>query len=303
MAGSTLRDVRDVVAWLRQTEERVGRLYARAAEVCREDSSFVTFLHGLAHDEESHAAFMSSALQQFHEAGYRPALDILLDERTRGTVENLLDRFDRLLSRSTVPKKSVVEYMARAEASELNPIFLYVAGHYQQMSREGERMASEVARHLLHIQTYIDDLEPDLRPSVNVGTLPLIGEDRFLVVDNHAPLRRLMASILARRGPVDTAAEGGEGLEKLRAHFHTCVVTDLQMPGIDGCEFYRRAVQYDPHLKDRFVFCSSGAPQDESCLREHGLPLLRKPFKLEEFHAAIDRILRGSPKTPGRPRN
>jgi CheY-like chemotaxis protein len=293
MAGSTLRDVRDIVEWLRQTEQRVGRLYARAADACREDPSFAGFLRGLSEDEQSHASFMSSALQQLHDAGHRPAIDILLDEQTRSTVEDLLDRFDRLLNRTTVQKKSIIEYVARAEASELNPIFLYVAEQYRRTGREGERMAGEVERHLRHIQAFIDDLGPGLRPSVNIGTLPAVGEDRFLVVEDHGPLRKLMASLLARRGTVDTASEGAEGLEKLRAHFHTCVVTDLRTPGIDGREFYRRAVEYDPYLKDRFLFCSSDVTLgDEDYIGKQGLPLLRKPFGLDEFHTAINRILR-----------
>jgi len=304
MIGSTLRDVRDIVEWLRQTEERVGRLYARAADACREDPSFAGFLRGLSEDEQSHSAFMSSALQELHDSGHRPALEILLDGQTRGAVEDLLAHFDRLLSGTTVGKRSIIEYVARAEASELNPIFLYVAEQYRQMSREGERMTSEVERHLLHIQSFIDDLGPGLRPSVNVGTLPLVGEDRFLVVEDHGPLRKLMASLLARRGTVDTASEGGEALEKLRAHFHTCVVTDLQMPGIDGREFYRRAVEYDPHLKDRFLFCSADVTLgNEDCIGKHGPPLLRKPFAVDEFYAAIDRILRRGPNARGRPFN
>jgi CheY-like chemotaxis protein len=297
MAGSTLRDVRDIVEWIRRTEERVGALYARACEICPDDPPLAAFLRQLSEDEQSHAGFMSSALQQLEGAGHRPALDILLDEQTRSTVNDLLERFDRLLSRTTVPKKSIIEYVARTEASELNPIFLYVAGQYRQMCRDGERMASEVERHLLHIQTFIDDLEPGLRPSVSISALPFTGQRRLLVVEDHGPLRRLMALLLARRGTVDVASEGREGLEKLRAHFYTCIVTDLQMPGVDGREFHRRAIAYDPHLKGRFLFCSSDVTRaDEDYIREHDLPLLRKPFGLDEFRAAIERILSRGPE-------
>jgi CheY-like chemotaxis protein len=300
MAVLALVDVRDIVEWIRGTEERLGVLYATAAAACCDDPSFSAFLQGLSQDEQSHAKFMSLASEQLHDLHNRPPLDILLDGRTRSMVDDLLGRFERLLAGTAVPKKSVVEYLARAEASELNPVFLYVAQEYRKTGREGEHMTGEIQRHLLRIQDFLDDLPRDLRPSVDVSTLPFVGEDRFLVVEDHAPLRRLLASLLARRGAVDTASEGHEGLERLREHFHDGIVTDLQMPGMDGLEFYRRAVEYDGRLKERFLFCTGNmTPANENHLREHNLPFLHKPFGLGQFQDAMDGIL--SPDKKERP--
>lgn len=295
MAALALVGVREIVEWLRHTEQRVGALYARAAEVCSGDPPFRAFLHGLSEDEGTHAAFMSAASTHLQDVRSRPPLDVLLDGRTRDGVEELLGRFERLLSRAKVTKKDVIEYIARAESSELNPIFLYVAEEYRKGGREGEHMTGEIQGHLLRIQNLIDDLPRDLRPSVDVATLPFVGEDRFLVVEDHAPLRRLVASLLARRGAVDTAAEGYDALERLREHFHEGIIADIEMPGMDGLEFYRRAIEYDARLKGRFLFCSRETNRaNDEYLREHDLPFLRKPFGLEEFQSAVDRILRAT---------
>jgi CheY-like chemotaxis protein len=294
MSISALVDVRDIIEWLRRTEERVGKLYAGAAEACSTDPAFSAFLQELAEDEKSHSHFMSLASEKLLSVPGRLPLDVLLDGQTQGAVENLLGRFEHLLERTVVAKKDVIEYLARAEASELNPIFLYVAEEYRKAGREGERMTGEVQGHLLRIQDFIDDLPRDLRPSVDVATLPYVGEDRFLVVEDHAPLRRLVASLLSRRGAVDTVSEGYQGLERLQEHFHECIVTGIDLPGMDGLELYRRAVEYDPHLKTRFLFCSADVcPAGEAYLRENDLPCLRKPFGLADFHAAVDRILTG----------
>jgi CheY-like chemotaxis protein len=297
MAALALVDVKDIVEWLRHTEERAGLLYVRAAEVCLKDLSFSTFLRGLSEDEQSHAGFMSLACERLQDVRSRPPLDILLDGQTRGMVEDLLERFERLLARSEVAKRDVIEYMARAEASELNPIFLYVAEECGRVGREGERMTHEIRGHLLRIQDFLDDLPRDLRPSVDVSTLPLVGENRFLVVEDHDPLRKLMASLLARRGAVDTARDAHEGLERLREHFHAGIVTDIEMPGMDGLEFYRRAIQYDGRLGGRFVFCSGRmSPENEKYLEDHDLPFLHKPFGLAELAVAMDRIVAGAMK-------
>lgn len=87
MAALALVDVRDIVEWLRRTEERVGVLYARAAQVCSEDPAFCAFLRGLSEDERSHAGFMSLASEHLHDVRHRPPLDILLDGQTRGASE------------------------------------------------------------------------------------------------------------------------------------------------------------------------------------------------------------------------
>ncbi len=301
MTDMALVDVRDIVEWLRRTEERVGTLYARAAETCMDDPSFRTFLQGLSEDEKSHARFMALACELLDDVRNRPPLDVLLDEPTRDQVEGLLERFDHLLARTRPAKRDIIEYIARAETSELNPVFLYVAESCAKTGREGERMTGEIHTHLLHIQNFIDGLPRNLRPSVNVGTLPFVGERRFLVVEDHPALRQLLTSLLTRRGTVDAASEGQEALEKVHVHFHDSVVTDVQMPRMDGLEFYRRAIEYDPHLKGRFLFCSGEVtPANESYLKEHNLPVLRKPFGLEDFQAAMDRIMTPDGKTqPG----
>ena len=59
--------------------------------------------------------------------------------------------------------------MARAESSELNPIFLYIVGKFGEMNREAERMTAEIQSHLSRIQDYINVLPQDLKPSVDVG--------------------------------------------------------------------------------------------------------------------------------------
>ena len=292
MATSALVDIQDVISWLRQIEDRVGGLYSQAAKAFGDDVDFSSFLKRLAKDEQSHAQFMSTILSYLSEPTAPSVLDIALDSKTRDHVEAPLDKFEDHLTGRSISKRCVIEYIARAESSELNPVFLYIVEKFSGLSRESERMTAEIQSHLLHIQDFTDSLDRQLKPSIDVATLPAVWENRFLVVDDHESLRGLVASLLARRGSVETVADGSEGLDKVREHFYDGIVSDIEMPGLDGLEFYNKAVEYDSKLKGHFLMYSANiTPEREAYLKKNGLDFLRKPFGLSEFQETMDRIL------------
>ena len=292
MATLALADIRDIVSWLKCIEESVSFLYKRAAETFIHDEHFSTFLTQLEEDEKTHAQFMSMILELLPQRKLPRVVDIVLDQRTRDSVETTLKKFDEHLSKEHITKKQIVEYMARAEFSELNPVFLYVAGTFGERSRETENMANEIQRHLSDVKEFIRALPGNQRPSIDVGLFPLVKEKRFLVVDDHESLRNLVASLLADKGTVEAVSGASEGLEKMREHFYNGIVSDIQMPLMDGIEFYRQSVAYDSRLSKHFLFYSADLSSDrESFLKENNLLFLRKPFGLDEFIDTIDRVL------------
>ena len=156
MNAATPRDFRDLIDWLRGIEERVSRLYRACATRCAEDSPLAHFLNTLAEEESSHAGYVAAGGARLSDLRDRPPLDIALDEASRRNVESLLARFERLLDRPHLAKKDVLEYIARLEASEWNPLFLYFAEEYGQTGREGERVVQEIQTHLQRIQDFLD---------------------------------------------------------------------------------------------------------------------------------------------------
>ncbi|MFC1636140.1 response regulator, partial [Planctomycetota bacterium] len=284
MGTLALTDIRDIVSWLEHIEGSVGSLYTRAAKACVHNEHFSTFLTQLAEDEKSHAQFMSMVLKYLPQRKEPLVVDIVLDQRTRDSVETSLKRFDDHLSGKRVSERQIVEYMARAEFSELNPVFLYIVGKFGEMSREAENMAAEIQAHLSHIQAFIEALPQDLKPFVDVGMFPSVREERFLIVDDHDSLRELVASLLAPRGKVEAVSGASKALKKVKEHFYNGIVSDIQMPRMDGIEFYRQCVAYDSRLKDHFLFYSADVSSERKAfLMKNNLRFLRKPFGLGEF--------------------
>jgi len=120
---------------------------------------------------------------------------------------------------------------------------------------------------------------------------------RVLIVEDEEAVRRPMARYLTRRGAaVDEAADGVEGLARLRAQPANVILADLRMPRMGGVELYAQLEEEQPELAARVLFLSG----DVSQLAEPGntpVPrerVLVKPVELAEVERRIIAFVRGA---------
>jgi two-component system, cell cycle response regulator CpdR len=97
-----------------------------------------------------------------------------------------------------------------------------------------------------------------------------------LVVDDEPLVLQVTAAMLEDLGcEVITAHNAEEALKKLITDDRIeILMTDINMPGMDGCDLAKSAVQMRDDLK---VVVLSGRSE---C---HGFPLVRKPFSREDL--------------------
>ena len=133
-----------------------------------------------------------------------------------------------------------------------------------------------------------------LRAQPAVGSLAGL---RVLIVEDEEAVRRPMARYLTRRGAVvDEAADGVEGLARLRAQSANVILADLRMPRMGGVELYAQLEEERPELAARVLFLSG----DVSQLAEPGntpVPrerVLVKPVELAELERRIISFVRGA---------
>lgn len=125
----------------------------------------------------------------------------------------------------------------------------------------------------------------------------------ILVVDDTALLRELNALYLSRLGHVRCAASGNEALDLIFERTPDLVVSDLQMPEMDGIELCRR-IKQNPHTQKVpfIIFSGSADPRDrERGFRAGAADYLIKPIERPELLAAARRLLR-NPEPRGLPR-
>ena len=77
---------------------------------------------------------------------------------------------------------------------------------------------------------------------------------RVLIVEDEEAVRRPMVRYLTRRGAeVDEAADGVEGLARLRAQPANVILADLRMPRMGGVELYAQLEEERPELAQREI--------------------------------------------------
>ncbi len=115
---------------------------------------------------------------------------------------------------------------------------------------------------------------------------------RVLVVDDEASIRDLLAKTLAlAEYAVDLAPNGQVALERLRLGHYDLLITDLQMPGMDGLTVIQEARRLNASLS---VIIITGFSTEASAIEAANLGVsgyLTKPFKVPKVLAVAARAL------------
>lgn len=113
-----------------------------------------------------------------------------------------------------------------------------------------------------------------------------------LVIEDDVGISLLMSDALTRCGfEVELAANGEDGMARVREWSYDLIVLDLMMPVMDGWEFARRYREL-PGCADRPILVLSAA--GARGLGGFGnYEFLAKPFELDDFIEAASRLAAG----------
>jgi len=117
---------------------------------------------------------------------------------------------------------------------------------------------------------------------------------RVLVTDDSRVMRQIVIRTLRQAGydwDVREAADGAEALEAIRADEPDVVLSDWNMPNMNGIDLLRRLRAEGFGTPFGFV-TSEGSPEMRAQAESAGaLFLIAKPFTPEAFRAVIDPVL------------
>ncbi|MFZ7126862.1 MAG: response regulator [Desulfobacterales bacterium] len=125
---------------------------------------------------------------------------------------------------------------------------------------------------------------------------------RVLVADDDRTVLNLLCRMLTRLGyEVTGCRDGVEALDGFKKRIFHLVLTDLQMPRMDGWELVRQIKALSPHLP--VIALTGQCPEDiQAHLPDSGFDhILYKPFDIGKLNAAAKRALKSvSPPRPQR---
>ena len=115
-----------------------------------------------------------------------------------------------------------------------------------------------------------------------------------LVVDDSATVRKFVAASLNITGfRVVTASDGVEALERMPAEKFDLIITDLNMPDMDGFEFIR-TLRETPEYRDIPVIVLSSYTDLKSkdlALEMGAIAFLEKPLSTEAIQREVFRFI------------
>jgi two-component system chemotaxis response regulator CheY len=120
-----------------------------------------------------------------------------------------------------------------------------------------------------------------------------MSEVRTLIVDDSSVMRKIVERSLRQAGleslVVLEAGSGVDGLELLKAHQVDLILTDINMPSMDGLEFLRqlRAQNLAPGIPVVMITTESSEEHVKQAILSGAQGYIRKPFTAEQVKERV----------------
>ncbi|MBI5469420.1 MAG: response regulator [Deltaproteobacteria bacterium] len=122
--------------------------------------------------------------------------------------------------------------------------------------------------------------------------LSTVWEEKILIVDDEKMVADALEAIVEDEGLVESASNGRKALEMIGEKYYAVIITDIDMPVMNGLDFYREAVRRFPSIKERFLFFSGGVDYElRDFFGKNGLRYLCKPASLNGIKNAVIAVL------------
>jgi len=281
--------MREIINWLTGIEDRASKIYEMAASIFQDVVELSNFLRHLSEEEKMHCVYMRKAAELLNNKDSSPI--VALTDSTRQEVDDSFLLCEARIKARTLNKKELIDFMVSTEFSEWNTLFLYVINTLKHEHREFIPMVVGIQQHKRSIERFIDSQPGSEEFLERVRSLSAIWREKILIVDDTKMIVDLLQAILIEEGDIETASNGKDGLKKIGKKYFAAIISDVDMPVMNGIEFYNKAVEIYLNIKERFLFYTATFDEDNlSFFRENGIRYLRKPSPIGDIIKAFVEI-------------
>jgi len=114
---------------------------------------------------------------------------------------------------------------------------------------------------------------------------------RILIVEDEPIICEICLKVLGGEGyDVEIAANGQEGVNKLKEKSYDLIIIDMRTPVMDGRQLYQKIGETYPAMIGRVIMTSGEVvgSDTQSFLEKYGMPFLPKPFTPKELKEAVE---------------
>ena len=129
-----------------------------------------------------------------------------------------------------------------------------------------------------------------------IGTLENVNidwpkEKTILVIDDDDDVRTIMINYLNKMGyAVMLASDGQQGISLAKAHYYDLIISDINMPKMDGIEFVSQVKSINPWVPILVITGYHTPEVTELTKTFDSVGLLNKPFKYEKLEDTLHKI-------------
>ena len=289
--------MKEIIGWLLTIERLAAAYYREVSDTLKGEKVFSEYFRHLSDEENGHYKVMESALEYLQHHRLPPA-SITVDNDTKEKIETVFIRNRELLAAGDSSREKILNCLTSTELSEWNDIFIYVVNTLKE-ERQFMSAAAMMHQHLTSIENFVESLPEGAAYLKLFKNLPTVWKEQILIIDDDQPICDFLKKLLSHAGQIETACNGKEGLQKVGEKYYDVIISDVQMPVMDGIEFFRQAASRDPLLGQRIVFFT-GSPKQEiiAFFREHDLRYLIKPAPIREIVRKVAEILPNADREP-----
>ena len=119
-----------------------------------------------------------------------------------------------------------------------------------------------------------------------------VAKSKILIVDDEVSMREFLEIMLSKEGhKVSSAGSGKEALNMLNDTIYDLIVSDVQMPGMNGIELLRNVKEVCPDTTVIMITAYASTESGVEAMKAGAYDYITKPFKVDEIKLIIKNAL------------
>lgn len=283
--------MQEIIKWLREVEYSALEVYKQGSTAFSADPSLSRFLETMAEEEAWHCQIIGDAANYIDsDDSFQPVISI--DRETADKINSYFADLKDGFAKNTITRDGVLEKIVAAELSEWNDIFFYVVNTLKRQIPEFKYPAARLQAHIRGIEQYLETVEKRSDILGKISELPSVWTENILIVEDEPMVAELIKSLLNREGNIDIAYDGKAALDLILEKYYKLVISDIDMPVMNGIMLYEEAIMRFPNLNSRFLFITGDlSPERIRFFDDRKVKYLSKPMKIKTLRQIAHSII------------